>query len=345
MTTPYNGWASVLTVQGEDSFNASSAQTIYSLIGKTRFTQAPVIGGKGQIIDVWRNQSKNFFNTKHYQGTIEFEFGFNAVTLLFIQTFLHIFSQAATSTHIETEAGFDLMTEDDSSLRTEGADVDAIQYHIRPPRLQAVKSLKIGLEYNPGGRYFVFSGVVIDSMRIDIRRAQSSPKVTIQFKAASLTEVFSPNVLGTPVVVVDKNPTNHLQCSATLDSAPIQLFTEANFTFSNPKTPVAFDKNGNASRFSQEQGFTIKGEIAEYYNPSSVLADYFKDQADHSLFLKLLDPAETQRRIEITLPRVNFESGSPDGIAAGDLTYRGSFIGLQDSALNTSSEPNIFLVI
>lgn len=344
MTTPYNGWANVLTVQAEDSFNASSSEPIYALVGKTRFTQQPVILGKTSTVDVWRNESKNAAFGKYFQGTIEMEFGFNAVVQMLLSSFFELLSTTTIGEQLGTEDGLGLETEGGDSLETESGAFTQLKF--RTPRLQAVKSFKIGLGYgSPGTGGLAYSGVVIDSVIIDIRRNQV-PKLTLNYKCAVQTPVGSSDILGTPVIILAKNLSDHTQCSGTLDGNPLTFFTEANFTFTHTKQAARFSSGGVASLFAYDAPpFTMKGQVAEYHNPGSVFPSCVLDQSDHAFYLQLLDPLGTSRALQISFPRVSFVDGTPDGIGKGDLVYRANFTALQDSALNTSAEPNILLVV
>ena len=320
MSDAFNGWANTINVQKEDNFNGSSSSTVYSLVGKVRFTHAPLNTGKGLTIDVWRNQSKNFVTSQYFNGTIEIELGFHALMQMLFTLF---FEQASPSV---TSGGFTTS-------------------NFKMPRLHSgfigapdIGSFKIGLAYNPGGTEYLFEGVVIDSIRLDIRRNQT-PRITIEYKAAKRTKA----TLAGSVTTVANRLTNHTQCTATLNGDPLALFTEANLTFSHAKQPTRFGSDGKPTRFGYNGLFAIKGEVAEYYNPDSAFPDCVEDQADHAFTLQMLDPAGTSRKIVVTLPRVNFDSGTPDGIGPGELVYRGNCTGLQDTDLTTSA--NILLVV
>ncbi len=221
MNIPFDGWANSISIQLEDVFNGASAQPVYNLAGKTKFTQKTTFGDKRETVDVWRNQTGNVLNTRFYSGSIELEFGFNAVIQLLLAGFFEVESS--------TDLGGGLT-----------------QYNFRPARLQSVKSYKIGMSFN-GEKFWTYSGLVIDSLTLAIRRNQI-PLLIIAYKAAIQNQDADSALLGTPSDV-EKNITNHTQFSMTLDDEALPSLTEANLIFTQTKKPARFNSAGYAQKF------------------------------------------------------------------------------------------------
>lgn len=348
MNVPFNGFASAISVQAETAFNAASAATRYALIGKIKFTQAINFGDKTSAIGVWRHETASTYSTKFWNGSIEMDFGFNAVTKMMLSSFFELVST--------TSLGGGLS-----------------QYIFRPIRLQVLPSFKIGLSYLPGGQNWKYSGVVIDSLTLDFRRNQL-PKLTIQFKAANANYAAGLNPLGTPVVTIAGNVSNHTKIAAALSSAldggslltedldflttesgehlllddgssnNLANITEYNFVASHQKEAAGFNSSGLANRFTLGGPMTFKGQIAEYFNAGSVFPDAVADQADRPFSFRITDPLGSLMKFSINWPRINFIDGMPDGIGQGDLIYRANFAGLQSDSLDISNEPSFLLV-
>lgn len=318
MQTPFNGWANTLVIQAETTFNASSSATIYALVGKIKFKQDENFNGKETVIGVWRNETDSNFSSKFWTGKIEMEFGFNAVVKTLLASFFELISTTSLGGGLN-------------------------QYTFRPIRLQALPSFKIGLSYNPGGQNWSYSGVVIDSLTFDFRRNQF-PKLTIQFKSALANYSAGANPLGTPIVTVANNLSNHTQVSGTIDAAALAGMTELNFVTTHTKRAAGFNSSGLANRFALESAFTMRGQIAEYFRADSVFPTYVADQSDHAFTFQMLDPLGSAMKFQIRWPRVNFIDGMPEGIGKDSLIYRANFDGLQSDGLDVSTEPRFLLV-
>lgn len=317
MSIPFNGWANSVAIQAETTFNASSAATVYKLIGKTRLTQAQQFYGKTIRTDIWRTAATNAANASSYNGTIEIELGFNAVTQLLLASFFELYAT--------TSLGGGLT-----------------QYSFRPHRALGVSSFKIGLSYSPGGPYWVYSGVVIDSIALSIMRSQT-PKLTIQYKAAQFTNAGGVDPLGSPTTVT-KYLANHAQCSMTLNAAALTNLFEANFSLVEIKSLAQFSSSGIATRPGRESGFSFGGQIAEYFHSASPLPAALRDQVERAFAFTITDPGATGRLLTINWPRVALKDSLPDGISEKDLSYRVNFAGLQDTSLNDSSQANLIFV-
>lgn len=318
MNIPFNGFANAISVQAETAFNAASAATIYSLVGKIKFSQSQEFNGKTVSTGIWRTATASQFSSKFWTGSIIMELGFNQVTKLMLASFFELVSTTSLGGGMN-------------------------QYIFRPIRLQNLPSFKIGLSYNPAGQNWSYSGVVIDSLTFDFRRNQL-PRLTIQFKAALANYAAGANPLGTPVVTLAGNVSNHTQISATLNAAALANLTELNFVATHSKTATGFSSAGVPGRFGLESPFQFKGEIAEYFYPDSIFPTAVSDQADRAFTFQILDPLGSAMKFSINWPRINFTAGMPDGISPGDLVYRANFDGLQDDALNTSNEPSFLIV-
>lgn len=315
MNDIFNGWANIVTIQKEDNFNGSSAQTPYTLIGKTRFTQQQSFTGRTNGVDVWRNQTTTILNSSIYTGTIEIEFGFNVVVQMLIQSLFEVVSTSSITGGL-TQTVF------------------------RPARLQPVQSFKIGMSYD-GKSFWIYGGLVLDSIRLTVRRNQI-PSVSLAFKAASLNLNASSSLLGVGTTV-DKNPTLHTSHSMTVDGTSQVSLSESNLIFQQIKTAGKFTRIGQAGIFSSD-AFTMKGQFAEYFNSSSVFPAYAQNQDEHDLVLNLADPAGTARAFQCSWPRVVFQDALPDAIGKTDLVYRANVNGLQDTIIGVSA-PTLTLTV
>lgn len=315
MSTPFNGWASAIAIQQETTFNAASAATVYSLVGKTRFTQSQQFLGRTSKTDVWRNSTDSAVQSSTWNGTIEIELGFNAVTQLLLASFFDLYATASVGS--------------------------LTQYSFRPHRLGLSRSLKVGVSFLPGGPYWIYSGVVLDTLSLSIMRNQT-PKLTMQYRAAQYT-AGGANPLGSPTTVT-KLLANQAQCGITLNAAAVSNLYEANFAMGETKSLNQFGADGIATRVGKDGMFSFTGQLSEYFHGASPLPGAVQDQIDRAFVFTITDPTATGRLLTINWPRVNFKDGRPDGIGKGDLAYRVNFMGLQDSAINDASQPNLIFV-
>lgn len=338
MSTPYNGWATDISIQREATLGGAGSGAVYSLCGRVRFNQGVEFVGKDKTVNVWREQAKSFYSGKYYTGTIEIELGLNAV----IEILLGIFFELESSESVAEGGAGGIVYGEFGPIFGEGGEVygeppSITSYVLRPLRLKGLKSCKIGLDFL--SHSFLLEGVTIDSLRFDIRRNQV-PKLNVTFKALTRESVSVPALAD--AASIDVRRAHHTSVAFTFDAVALSNITEGNFTFNSIKLPTKFSATKTPELFRVEP-FTLSGQLVEYYSADAKLADAVTDQAEHSLIAILTDPAGSNRKIEIHWPKLNFSEGLPEAVNREDLISRASFSGLCDSA-QTSDGPKLILV-
>lgn len=316
MAIPNNGIANGLSIQRETAFAAASVEPVYSVPGKVNFTHSPVLAGSSRKVTVWREDSTNTFTSKSWQCSLEMELGFNEVTRLLLSSLLEQVSAT-----------------DDSGFTT---------YLYRPVRLGGISSLKLALDYNPDGPFFVYRGVVIDSVSVIIRLRQTC-RLRIEFKAVDVTQ-GSANGLGSPIVLAP-NLASHLTAAFTMDTVLNPSLTEITLNFQHPKRPTRFGEDKLATRFVFDGQFALGGELAEYFNGDSVIPALMRNNTEAAFAFQVADPTEGNRILSVSWPRIIFTEGTPPGVQASDTSYRGSFAGLLSQSIDFENESQISLAL
>lgn len=293
MKTPFNGWESTIAIQAETAFNAASAEPVYTLTGKTRFTKAAQLHQRSSRVNVFRQESAIASAGTFYQGSFEVEFGFNAVVRNILQALFH--------------------------KTSETTDGDYISATFQPIRVASAKSLKLGIEYG-GGPYIRFDGVTVDSINLSVRILQT-PRLVVNWKGIARTTPGAPDVLGDSPEVIPANLARHVEATVEADSIPMDNLTEISFAFSQLKTPAQFDKAGAPSRFTVAP-FEGTCQFSEMFGPDSFFPNMLAAQVTFPLSVVLLDPAGTEKQFALDWPSIQIGDGEPDGTGNGDLNYR-----------------------
>lgn len=336
--TPFNGIATDISIQREATLGGSGSGAVYSLCGKVKVTQGVEFVGKDKTVNVWREQSGVFHAGKFFTGTIEIELGLNAV----IEILLGIFFELESSESVSESGDSGFVFGEGSILFGEGGEVfgeppSINSYVLRPLRLKGLKSCKLGLDFQSVS--YLLEGVVIDSLRFDIRRNQV-PKLNIVFKALTRESVSVPALAD--AASVDVRRVHHTFAAFTFDAAALSNITEASLTFNNVKLPASFGTNKQPAKFRVEP-FTMAGQLVEYFSADAKLPAAILDQSEHALIMALTDPAGSSRKIEIHWPKLNFGDGLPDVASREDLICRANFSGLSPTA-QASDGPKVILV-
>lgn len=322
MSAPYNGIATDISIQRETALGADSTQPVYSLAGKVKVSQGVEFVGKDKQVNVWREQSGTYHVGKFFSGSIELELGLNAVVEILLNSFFELESQSAIEGGIYGEGG--IIFGEGEAITGESATI--VSYVLRPLRLKGLKSFKIGLDFI--GQSVLFEGVVIDSIRFDIRRNQVH-KLSVAFKALTREAVDTPALAGAQSIEVRR--THHTSAEILLDAVALSNLTEASLTFNNLKLPASFGADKKPTIFRIEP-FTMTGQLVEYFSPAAKLPDAILDQNEHALKLVLSDPDGGSRKIEVNWSKLNFTEGLPDATGREDLMSRASFAGMADTA-------------
>lgn len=339
MSAPFNGWQAAVSIQRETVLNGASSEPVQTLAGKVRLTQSAEFVGKGRTVNVWRTPDVNYFAGKFFRGSLEIELGFNDVIRLLLSGLFELKTQTTIDAGAIYGEGGPIYGEGDIPILGEGG-TPIISYEWLPTRLGAVYSFKLGVDYQQAGAptSVLFSGVVVDSIRFDIRRNQV-PKASINFKSVDRDGVTSPALAG--ATTPDVNRAHHVESVVTLDGNAVAL-AEINLTFNQPKTPTRFNVSKQPTRFAFGN-FDVAGQLVERDGPDAVISDAVLDQAEHGLVFVMTDPANDARKIEFHVPRMNFDDSLPDMLAREDLIARGSFVGLM--ATDEADSPKIVLVV
>lgn len=379
---PHNGLATALSVQLEQTLAGVADGGAFELAGRTAFSWDIAFPDKTFAVDVFRNQTAGLSFGRYYQGKLEVEVGLNSVVLLILKAFFEAAVVTGVSKPIlgeggegelgeggepileESGSGLTLIAEApegaQQQLAGEGGEGELGEggepvmeeapsptsytpsvYTLTSQRLQALKSLKIGLEYF-GGSVLVFSGVVVNSVSLTFRMNQT-PRMVVDFMAAAMVDGTSP-ALGTAASVV-KHLANPASCSLLFDGAQLDNVYDATFTFIGKKLPAQFGLGGSPSRFVRDGGFAMQAQFGHYYAPGSPLLPALRDQAPHSIGFTAPDPTGlTSRSLAVFWPLCLAQDGTPDGVAAGDFSYRANFMGLQASA-EPASPPGLTMVV
>lgn len=167
MSDTQQGIASRLLIQEESALDAASVLPVLEMAGKTRFTYQPVLAGGVETANVYRHTAASSRELKHWQGSCETEYSHNLLVPLLFGLLFELVSQTTDS----PQAG----------LTT---------YVFRPRRLAALKSCKLGLEYETAGPFYIFHGAVVDTLRIS-PVARNIAKVRFDWKAKRLEQIPS----------------------------------------------------------------------------------------------------------------------------------------------------------
>lgn len=337
MSAPFQGWQAEVSLQKETTFNSASAEPVYGLAGKIRLAQSAEFVSRSKTVNVWRAENTSHHAGQFFAGSLEVELGLNEIMRLLLCGFFELESQAivegGSAMEIFGEFGMPILGESEPILFGAGL----TQYLLRPSRLQAVQSFKLGVDF--ASQAVLFSGVVIDQITFDVRRNQV-PKMQVLFKAAARTEPSPPALAASQTV--EKRLTHHTTGQITMDSGALKL-TEASFTFSQRKQPARFGTDKAPTRF-QVQPFFMAGQLAERFGPDSTMPAAILGQNEHTLFFQITDEAATGRLFAIYWPAVNLADALPDLSGRDDLLYRANLTGLQSIGFEESG-PKLLLVI
>lgn len=308
------GISNQLKVQAETAFAGDSAETVYAVPAKISFRWQPVHGGGSTRRNVWRQQSDNTFATRHYRGTLEMDLGINLATKLLLDSFCEL---KAT-----TNLGGGLM-----------------QYDYRPRRVADFSSLKIGLEYAPGGPNYIFHGTVVDKLTFAVSLRQPT-RLTVEFQSA----LKESETLGDATAILERT-TDHVHTAVELDTVPLTHLQEASFNMGDPKEPGRFGRDKAPTMFYGTGKMTFGGSLMELMHSESVLHTKVETLAEGAVEIRCEDPFNANRFLLASFPRTSFVSGTPDGIARNDLVTRAEFAGLQDTNLDPGSEALLTLIV
>lgn len=199
--------------------------------------------------------------------------------------------------------------------------------------LPAVAGLKFLAAFE-NGPWLTFNGVVIEGFRMQFR-ARELPRISIDWRALSLTEVaVDPSW---SIVSPDYAPIAPTGVVVELDTVALNQITEVGFELTAPIEPVS-TRNGIATGFRRGTPWQCTGSLSELFDSSPNIPELIRSNTEAHLNVTCtaVDPTYS---LEIDLPRVMFEVGAPDPVnkedARGAYTYRP----IHESALDTADEP------
>lgn len=311
-----DAFATGISIQAETAFNAASAATIYNVAGKVGFSFTPILEGGGEKVDVWRNATQSSFELKHYRGALNAELGVNLVTKHLLEVFFELLSTTALGGGIT-------------------------EYRYRPRRIATFGSVKIGIDYE-GGPFYALHGLVIDSISVELKARQLA-RLSVGYKAARIETLGG--AFGSGATAVEQSTIDSQNSDISLDGAPLTQATDFAIKFAQEKAPAAFGADKLPTRFADAKPLIITGDIGQYSDPSSSIRDLTDRLGEAFVIADLKDRENATRKIRLQWPRASFQPHARDTISANDTMDRVQFIGLQDSDLDTSSEPVVILCL
>lgn len=165
LAVPIERWTNRLYLQAEPAFAAASAEPVREFTGKTRFNYSPTHGQGGSKVGLNRLRTESVSGVTHWQGGCDAEYQHGALAAEVFALLYDLVSKAVDSP-------FDGLT----------------TYVFRLRRLDAMKTAKLGLEYEPIGPFYVMHGVALDSIRLTAT-ARSRAKLNFNFKARELEQI------------------------------------------------------------------------------------------------------------------------------------------------------------
>lgn len=311
-------FAAELSMVRELSLNGTQSGSPLVLRGKSLFSYQPVLDQVSQKTNVWRLASGNAFHSRHYQGSISGVYSHDTAILILLESLIGLFSTQADTPSV--------------GLTT---------YSFRPQRLDARKSLAIGLAYDPttpsNPLNAIFTGVVIDQISFSIR-ARELIKWKVDFKAVDMQQGAMLSASSNAFGIL-----RGLDANATLNGVSLDKSYELNCSFAARVVATQFDSAKKATKMQQTSGFSFTGEVAEYFNSDTIPAAV-RNQSENALQIDVLFPNASQK-LSVIWPRVIFRGGTPEGVSASDLTCRASFEGLNDDALADANQPKLLVVL
>lgn len=167
LAVPIERWANRLYLQQEPSFGAASDEPVREFTGKTRFSYGPIHGQALGKVGLNRVRLEQVSAVTHWQGACDAEYRHGEVAA---QVFTLLFDLVSKATNSPSEG-----------LTT---------YVFRLRRLDAMKTAKLGLEYEPTGPFYVMHGVAVDSIRLTAT-TRSRAKFKFDFKAREMEQIPS----------------------------------------------------------------------------------------------------------------------------------------------------------
>lgn len=303
-----DGFLNKIYIQKE--VNGSGSGTKYELTGKMAFSVSPILDGVLTHVDYWRMLKKETFSTIHWQGEILAEYSQNELTKLLVGSmFIEALVQA------------------DAPL----AGLTSTVY--RPPRGNSVPLLRISLDYNPSGPFYLFTGVAINSFQLTVTRHQTI-KVRIGWKALKRVEVEAAQ--GSGAVTSDTVPMVHSNSVIKLNGATLSQLSELSFSVATPVAPTRFGEDKIPTRMVRAGRFDISGSVVEYFDADTI-ANLASALGEAAICFTLI-PSGTSQMFRIYWPRHTFQAGAPDGLARSEISYRADFRGSHDSEVNNEEE-------
>lgn len=313
------GYANFLGVQREATLNGAGSGTIYAADGKTSFQWEPVIGHGVNTVSLWRQSSGQTSATLHFQGSITLEYGHTELHRLLMEALLETVSTQADT----PSTGF-------------------TTYTMRPRLISSPRSFRIGLEFNPGGPYYILHGAVIDAFQVTVRLHEII-KIKYDFKFCTLEDVGAASMS----LTATSGSFNRISPAVVipfLDGVQSDWIIEANFTAAQRMEPAQFGETKAPTKFRSQDKFSINGELVEYFRTGSVIPGKARNLAEGAIDLRINHPSTVQK-LNLITPRVLYRSGTPAGVSRQELSYRASFDVQHDDLINPATEPRIVMVI
>lgn len=281
------GQFNLLTVQAEDSFTGTLTGTAYHIRGRMGFSYQPMLSGGAQSVNVWRHQDGDSFAARFYQGSIEMEYSHGEAFALLLASLM---KRSGTSPN----------------------------YTFEPSHNSKRQTIAIGLSYLPNDVHWIFRGVMIETMTLNVRRTELA-KVRMDFKAAIKTD-------DGPMTATEQAhvPATHLGGAGEFGSQALTQATEMNAQIAHRIAFANFNEDKEPTEYEPDGQFSLSGDFAEWMSDDEPaghrVAEAVEDQTESNYFLQIVPAAG--KVFQITVPRVLVRNGTPAGLAVGGIAYR-----------------------